>query len=65
MRNAYIQLQTWVVAPFAGAWIEIFTNDPACTMYCVAPSAGAWIEMNTNTLLELMKEGRSLRGSVD
>ena len=34
------------VAPFAGAWIEIFMPISFRTALAVAPFAGAWIEMN-------------------
>ena len=34
-----------IVAPFAGAWIEIVTPLPARTITPVAPFAGAWIEI--------------------
>ena len=33
------------VAPFAGAWIEIFLCISFCLPYVVAPFAGAWIEI--------------------
>ena len=47
MRIAHSRL---IVAPFAGAWIEI-----ACITYCisilfVAPFAGAWIEIGEATV---------------
>ena len=34
-----------IVAPRAGAWIEIATNPASMTDIRVAPRAGAWIEM--------------------
>ena len=34
-----------IVAPFAGAWIEISTLDSIYKNYDVAPFAGAWIEI--------------------
>ena len=34
-----------MVAPFAGAWIEIFRHIGTCAKVLVAPFAGAWIEM--------------------
>ena len=34
-----------LVAPFAGAWIEIAVPRPNSCFYLVAPFAGAWIEM--------------------
>ena len=33
------------VAPYAGAWIEIFREPPAKRPTVVAPYAGAWIEI--------------------
>ncbi len=33
------------VAPFAGAWIEIFVMPSNLAKYIVAPFAGAWIEI--------------------
>ena len=38
------------VAPFAGAWIEIFAIGIASLNVIVAPFAGAWIEI---TIFEL------------
>ena len=37
------------VAPFAGAWIEIFIPFVRFSTSCVAPFAGAWIEMAHST----------------
>ena len=34
-----------IVAPFAGAWIEIYCRDIICKSISVAPFAGAWIEI--------------------
>ena len=34
-----------MVAPFAGAWIEISTSFANCHAHSVAPFAGAWIEI--------------------
>ena len=34
-----------LVAPFAGAWIEILMKRVRLTKEIVAPFAGAWIEM--------------------
>ena len=33
------------VAPYAGAWIEIFTGSFTSPVPLVAPYAGAWIEI--------------------
>ena len=35
-----------LVAPFAGAWIEIKIRSRIAICYIVAPFAGAWIEIN-------------------
>ena len=33
------------VAPYAGAWIEIYNHSKTCYSRSVAPYAGAWIEI--------------------
>ena len=38
-----------IVAPFAGAWIEIFYDVSQSDVAKVAPFAGAWIEMTQMT----------------
>ena len=53
------------VAPFAGAWIEIFYWLCFYSYLTVAPFAGAWIEMYNVYLRILRNRCRSLRGSVD
>ena len=54
-----------MVAPFAGAWIEI--KKPISPYMCpsVAPFAGAWIEMIMFLQDSQENHCRSLRGSVD
>ena len=37
-----------IVAPLAGAWIEIFCHPLLTTTIPVAPLAGAWIEILTD-----------------
>ena len=37
-----------MVAPFAGAWIEIARDAPYEEMMTVAPFAGAWIEITVS-----------------
>ena len=37
----------WIVAPLAGAWIEILTGTSAWDKPTVAPLAGAWIEISS------------------
>ena len=54
-----------LVAPFAGAWIEISGELLTSMTSQVAPFAGAWIEIQFVT--EALDDWvcRSLRGSVD
>ena len=35
-----------IVAPLAGAWIEISVQNPLSVFCFVAPLAGAWIEID-------------------
>ena len=44
------------VAPFAGAWIEIFLCSCKFSSFTVAPFAGAWIEMFVKGDSTLRKE---------
>ena len=63
--------QNWIdntttrVAPFAGAWIEIFAYNVGNIDQLVAPFAGAWIEIGYGVSVRLLLLCRSLRGSVD
>ena len=55
-----------VVAPYAGAWIEIVCNPATRSATEVAPYAGAWIEIGFYGVLEAVKSsGRPLCGGVD
>ena len=54
-----------VVAPLAGAWIEIYFNYSIDNIFLVAPLAGAWIEMLKKLFVLYSILGRSPRGSVD
>ena len=54
-----------MVAPLAGAWIEIYNIQLFYRIPIVAPLAGAWIEMRFAICLNLPTAGRSPRGSVD
>ena len=54
-----------VVAPFAGAWIEIDRERNVYILNSVAPFAGAWIEIYFEDLYDAVMPCRSLRGSVD
>ena len=44
--NLVTKSSSLAVAPFAGAWIEIYLEDAAEFEDTVAPFAGAWIEMS-------------------
>ena len=54
-----------LVAPLAGAWIEIILSDGIFVMILVAPLAGAWIEIELTADGQKHDKGRSPRGSVD
>ena len=53
------------VAPFAGAWIEIFGVVKTGETGGVAPFAGAWIEIPIAITQFSTALSRSLCGSVD
>ena len=59
------KLGCFAVAPYAGAWIEIFSCNIISTSFVVAPYAGAWIEMSAIRSMVDPPYCRSLRGSVD
>ena len=63
MRSHALLLE--LVAPFAGAWIEIDSNTLDLLCACVAPFAGAWIEIFVKYFIRSSSVSRSLRGSVD
>ena len=54
-----------VVAPLAGAWIEISVFHPFSRSPGVAPLAGAWIEIEKVYQESWLNKSRSPRGSVD
>ena len=54
-----------IVAPLAGAWIEIMLKDPKRETIDVAPLAGAWIEITLGGVKVGKGLSRSTRGSVD
>ena len=54
-----------IVAPLAGAWIEITGIDVYKNVRSVAPLAGAWIEMLLLRKRLELEKSRSPRGSVD
>ena len=55
----------FIVAPFVGVWIEIFTLLYLGGLPPVAPFVGVWIEIVVLPNNVLMHICRSLRGSVD
>ena len=55
-----------VVAPHAGAWIEMAGKPlTVWTLAEVAPHAGAWIEISKDPIEVWKKRGRTPRGCVD
>ncbi len=54
-----------IVAPHAGAWIEIIKEIPTKIGQFVAPHAGAWIEMEVMAVLIETILSRTPRGCVD
>ena len=54
-----------IVAPLAGAWIEIATYVGIEFIDYVAPLAGAWIEISNIAFCAAVSDRRSPRGSVD
>ena len=54
-----------LVAPLAGAWIEMSLRDIGSGRQPVAPLAGAWIEIFPATPRLIVTLCRSPRGSVD
>ena len=55
----------YTVAPFVGAWIEIFKDIADGDFDGVAPFVGAWIEMPYMAFAASSFFGRSVRRSVD
>ena len=53
-----------VVAPLAGAWVEICFNKAMPMLIAVAPLAGAWVEIYDDGALTVKYGRRSPRGSV-
>ena len=54
-----------IVAPYTGAWIEIWVCLILKTREYVAPYTGAWIEILCERLMNEVIERRSLYRSVD
>ena len=54
-----------VVAPHAGAWIEILTSSVRIAAMFVAPHAGAWIEIVLRLSAPYVPLRRTPRGCVD
>ena len=48
--------QAQIVAPRAGAWIEMTRSLEGAAHDCVAPRAGAWIEITVNGYLIVRKK---------
>ena len=53
------------VAPFVGAWIEIFKMSRSPFLENVAPFVGAWIEIPKLHHGRVLRQRRSVRRSVD
>ena len=59
------QLSSWeIVAPLAGAWVEMYTVPPRIIGTYVAPLAGAWVEILLRNFTVRSLLSRSPRGSV-
>ena len=54
-----------MVAPHAGAWIEIALSQNHLLVVLVAPHAGAWIEIHQYAIPSKALQSRSPCGSVD
>ena len=54
-----------IVAPFTGAWIEIFLKIINFSVDNVAPFTGAWIEIKVLAADEYRNPRRTLHGCVD
>ena len=64
--KAQARAQAELVAPHAGAWIEICIKDRHNSLHIhVAPHAGAWIEIEHEQAINNDLNRRSPRGSVD
>ena len=63
--SVFIDISEYKVAPFTGAWIEIFQYTSMENMVPVAPFTGAWIEICRLSGDGGAPSGRSLHGSVD
>ena len=46
-----------LVAPYAGAWIEIICSPDVFVCNVVAPYAGAWIEILDNLSSDVLPDG--------
>ena len=49
LKSNRLEVTKWIVAPYAGAWIEIGIAEPEFKISEVAPYAGAWIEIILGT----------------
>ena len=64
-KAAYDHFNVTLVAPLAGAWIEIYIHPFSISRISVAPLAGAWIEISVTLNVMVGLLCRSPRGSVD
>ena len=53
------------VAPFMGAWIEMFCSTLLNFFIAVAPFMGAWIEITAMCTFDKPNSSRTLYGCVD
>ena len=65
MQNPHNKFIAQNVAPYAGAWIEIWWGVRIAFRSIVAPYAGAGIEIERMDWFRVLCDSRSLRGSVD
>ena len=65
MLDSRIALSNTIVAPHAGAWIEICDRRGTGTLCKVAPHAGAWIEIGRQRRKMVSTYCRAPRGRVD
>jgi len=63
--NLILSISRFVVAPFAGAWIETNVIFLEIVKFIVAPFAGAWIETDYDGDGGAAAACRALRGRVD
>ena len=52
-----------IVAPLAGAWIEMGLQTDGCQKNTVAPLAGAWIEIKEGCIMDINRIVAPLAGA--